>query len=440
MATAQALELEARRKAAAEEDDAPVRRTLLRGTLRAYTRELGLSTEDVLVLEYAPAVAPPTPGPSRAAPDWIGALAATEGFVLAGLYDGTLSLTPAASLLAAGDVSTAIGAPSPAHAGNVCAVAAVERARGGWAGVSAGADGVVAVWRCGAAGKGGPRLARAGTLANEGRVLGGVAVDPTGETVAGGDAEGGLIFWSLPAASAEAAAPEGGAGESAGGKRKRPAAGEAAVSAATASSLRLPAAHAVGTVVSSLAWLGSGTLASGGWDHTIVVTDVEAGGTALLTLRPGKVVTALTASAQGGAVASGHPDGCVRVWDPRGRGSGAGGDGDVIALSGLRASLTVPPVAGGQAGSSTTWVSSLSWAPSSAHYVAGTSYTGSVCLWDIRAPGAPLHAGQGMHEGRALASAWLGGKAGGGSLRILSGGADKRLRSLEVVFPELAIA
>ncbi len=54
-------------------------RTLLRGTLAKYIASLGLSTESILTLEYAPATTPPKPAPPQPLDDWVGGVDASEG-------------------------------------------------------------------------------------------------------------------------------------------------------------------------------------------------------------------------------------------------------------------------------------------------------------------------------------------------------------------------
>jgi WD40 repeat protein len=85
---------------------------------------------------------------------------------------------------------------------------------------------------------------------------------------------------------------------------------------------------------------------------------------------------------------------------------GGGGEG-----VGLRCTMT------GSGG----WVGDVSWAPASGHLVAAAAFDGAARLWDIRAPGAPLHELT-RHEGKALAVAWAG--TGG----VVTGGEDGKVR------------
>ncbi len=69
-----------------------------------------------------------------------------------------------------------------------------------------------------------------------------------------------------------------------------------------------------------------------------------------------------------------------------------------------------------------SWVSGVSWCPTSSHYIATSSYDGSTHLWDIRAPSSFLHQLT-KHDGKALAVCWSADGAG-----VASGGSDSRVR------------
>ena len=202
--------------------------------------------------------------------------------------------------------------------------------------------------------------------------------------------------------------------------------------------------------MTSLAWLSASSCASGSMDRGVCVWDVEAAALSS-SLRCGKAVTALTASPLGGLLASGHPDGVVRLWDSRGRSStaavsaelslaeaaavqgssegsaGGSSSSSSSAPAGLRASLS-------RSGSS-SWVSEVSWCPTAPHLLAACDFGGSAQLWDIRAPAAPL-AALTQHKDKALCMQWLwaAGGAGAGAggpqeLTLVSGGADRQLQS-----------
>jgi len=66
---------------------------LLRGSLRSHIRELGMSSERLLTIEYTTSLPRPSKGEDSSMPDWVGSVAAVLGddFV-AGCYDGRLRL------------------------------------------------------------------------------------------------------------------------------------------------------------------------------------------------------------------------------------------------------------------------------------------------------------------------------------------------------------
>jgi WD40 repeat protein len=226
------------------------------------------------------------------------------------------------------------------------------------------------------------------------------------------------------------------------------------------------------------------------------------------SLYAGKAALSVTASPLGSQLASSHADGCVRIWDWRGASSDDASGSSSSSISndegkadGLKATLqvhltTTPASAkaasttiaaaalafsassssgGGIAGKSSagvpdvslhdadsTFVSCVSWCPSSGHHVAVSSYTGVVSVWDVRSPAAPLFVvppGHQIEEGgsdesgkkgkkkekdgsssnkhaKALAVAWAGAvekaekeKAQAPQQLLVSGGSDKMLRS-----------
>lgn len=460
------------------------------------------------------------PEPPRA-DDWISAVAGCEGVVAAGLYNGQVQLHAAASLRRGGGASGAGPSVTlHAHAGAVSAAHAIDVAAGGGGSsssssssscallVTAGRDGVARLWRVDLGGAGGaaPGAVVATPLATLAcgacDALTSVAIDPTGRFVAAGDGRGGLFLWSAAAASSRNVCGGGGAG---GGedaapkssKRARPAPGALPPPPTRQPLLALPGAHAGMGPVTGVAWGGDGgaTLLSCGWgDAAVRVWGVAggdgeaeqdavgadaagagaagpaAGGAAsgarftltlqrLVPMPASQAPHALAASPSGSQFATAHGDGCVRVWSALETDEAGGSGGGGKAASGPRALLTLPATTSTTttSGGTTTWMSGLAWCPGSGHLLAGCSHSGSVALWDLRAPPHPLHAlhshhaagagagaggaGQQPQPAKALCVAWAGSRttgAGGGvsggggaldGLLVVSGGADNQLRA-----------
>lgn len=60
-------------------EEAPAPKVLLRTTLKKYLKQLKLSAEAAVTLEYAPTLQAPKQGPQEPAKDWIGAVEGSEG-------------------------------------------------------------------------------------------------------------------------------------------------------------------------------------------------------------------------------------------------------------------------------------------------------------------------------------------------------------------------
>jgi len=104
-----------------------------------------------------------------------------------------------------------------------------------------------------------------------------------------------------------------------------------------------------------------------------------------------------------GILVTADADGFVRGWDPR------SSDGSVIKMK-----LT----------GHKTWVSSISWGPSTQHYFVSGSQDNTLKIWDIRSS-APLHTVS-EHTDKVLTVDWCEKGI------IASGGADNMLRLNEL--------
>lgn len=413
-------------------DGAPPPRHLLRGSLRAYARDLGATSETVLSLEFAPALRAPVAGGSSRVPAPPIALASGALGVVAGLEDGSVIFSRVASIVAGDGTASR---PKIAHAGGVTGVALVDSSADGSDAnflATAGRDGVVRLWSVAST----PASLAMQSLAVECRgadgALGRVAVDPSRALVAAGDAAGTLHVWA-------ADLPQDGGGKGAtlvaGAKRVRGAGVGSGVIVDTIQRAPLASlvAHA-GTPVTGVAWCSATVVAAASWDRSVSVWDVDGGASAspLAVLRSTKPVTAVTASALGGLLATGHTDGVVRIWDSRGR---ASSDSPALALDapasapdssradGLRSTLSAPAAAGAAA-----WIGDVAWSTRNVHLVSAVDFSGGVKIWDARAPTAPL-AILHMHTGKAFAAAWA---RDGDADVLLTGGEDSVLRATKV--------
>ena len=400
-------------------DGPPPPRLLLRGSLRAYARNLGATGEVAFALDFARAVGPSAPGGIARMPDAVTALGAGgAGAVAVGLSNGYLLLARATTLSttfgsASSDATAAFARSDRAlHVGALTGVALADGTNGPLL-ATGGRDGAVRLWTVGGAASTAITVGdQVAELTGADGPVGRVAFDPSRATVAAGDGAGNVLVWS-----AEAAMVGVTVSGSKGGKRAR--GSNAAESALADRAPLISLAASAGTPQSAVAWCSSTTLAAGGMDSSVRVWDISAGGVTapLVTLRAKKPVTALAASALGGLLASGHTDGSIMLWDSRGR---AAADTPMLAVGGagahgLRATLR-GPVSG-------AWVADVAWVPAP-HLLLSADYSGAVSLWDVRAPAAPIST-VARHEGKVFAAVCVGGATG---LCVASGGEDATVR------------
>ena len=142
--------------------------------------------------------------------------------------------------------------------------------------------------------------------------------------------------------------------------------------------------------VSSAVWLNAGKVASGSWDYSVKIWDVESCA-CVQTFEGNKAVTSLTASHAsgmlGGMFVSGHCDPLIRVWDYR--------EGKMEGKKALK--------------SHSAWVSSVEWHPTSDFLFVSGSYDGSVKVWDVRSM-LPMHTVAKLHKDKVLCVKWCGDK------------------------------
>jgi ribosome biogenesis protein YTM1 len=163
--------------------------------------------------------------------------------------------------------------------------------------------------------------------------------------------------------------------------------------------------------ISALSWPESGTVYSGGWDHSVRRHDVETrtntdtynGSKAVYAVAAPAAVDAETdssSSSSSNVVAFGGADRVLRIWDTR-RVKGEG-----LAVKAYNAHEG--------------WISSIAWRPGSAYQLATGGHDGSVKVWDVRS-GVPLGSLV-QHDQKVLCVGWWGAQ------QLVSGGADCKLQ------------
>uniref|UniRef100_A0A7S2RRD9 Ribosome biogenesis protein WDR12 homolog n=1 Tax=Mucochytrium quahogii TaxID=96639 RepID=A0A7S2RRD9_9STRA len=377
---------------------------LVRASLEQQLSELGVSTETVVKLEYAPAVQEPELNAESEWPDWISCVdgrrsVSGRDVVVSGCYDGTVqvsSLVNQKSLVLADTIQ--------AHRYAVKSVCQFSDKYF----VTASKDGTAKLYQLDI------KTPSSSTKklkvdVTEKTVLKGHAgsvesVDAievgSHAIVASGGWDHAVCIWKT---SLDNGNETDGDGEQVGQKTKMRKTGENGVKHGSSQELEPATVFSEHTDnVSGVCWAkeNSATLYTGSWDHSIRVWDVP---TEKCTIHlPGnKVVTGISYSERKQLIASGSADHVIRLWDVR-------TTGDSIVKMQLR--------------SHKGWVSSVKWCPSNENILVSSSHDHTIKIWDIRS-NIPLHT-LAPHTNKVLTVDW---NCEGNML--FSGGADSMLRA-----------
>ncbi|XP_037279096.2 ribosome biogenesis protein WDR12 homolog [Rhipicephalus microplus] len=154
--------------------------------------------------------------------------------------------------------------------------------------------------------------------------------------------------------------------------------------------------------VTGVQWTDDKEVATCSMDHTLRLWDVDLGGMKS-QLVGSKAFLDIAYSRTNNQIISAHTDRHIRLWDVRSK------DGAMVTCT---------------YSSHFGWVSSVHWAPESAHHFVSGSYDGFMKHWDVRSPKAPLYDMTG-HEDKVLAVDWSLQKY------MISGGADCHMKIFE---------
>ena len=374
---------------------------IVTGSLRDLIARLQLSTENVLNIEYQPAMAAPEQGPpSFEAPDWISCIdGGVNNCCIVGCYDGI------ARVLDRDSLTTELGATGSVwHTAPIKAVALINGNSGALA-VTGSQDHTVVVWNADLSGVDGVSgkctlTPRAVGVAHEGEVSC-LAVDPERKFVCTGSWDKTAILWSLAASdddTSDANIIENEADGNERSKKRQKKSTEVEVPPRL-KSVSMFEGHK--DAVTGVAWASTRSLFTGSYDHNIVSWDVEAG-EQLNVLYGSKAVNDLDYNPRCALLASAHPDHIVRVWDPR-----------------IGAKEVAPVMLKSHSG----WVTSVRWSNHSEWYLTSVSNDSTIKVWDTRSS-LPLHTIANAHgDKNILCVDWSH------ESEILSGGADNKTSS-----------
>jgi ribosome biogenesis protein YTM1 len=304
--------------------DFTVNGRLLRSSLRKFITNHKLSSEDVITIEYMPAVSLSDESDSVEVPSWIGSLdGRIDSLLIAGCYDGQVKLLSKSSLNEVGAVA--------AHSEPIRAIRSWSDHSSGLNFIAtASKDQTVKCWRVSSAGASSTSSSKKNATQQQqyvteqiallsGHVNSVESVDvwESQQILLSGDWSGNIFGWNAGSLGTSADQTD----ETALKKKQKGSSGSAipAIVRDLKPSFNI---RAHSQSVSGLQAVGSTDAASKlfscSWDHALKEWDIGRQD-CVATFASSKVMTSLHYSDASGLVATSHPDGKVRLWDPRKR-------------------------------------------------------------------------------------------------------------------------
>ncbi|XP_061185739.1 ribosome biogenesis protein WDR12 homolog [Saccostrea echinata] len=351
----------------------------LRVPLDKHLEKKGVSSEDLIEIEFVERQPAPQPEDSLLHDDWVSCVQGCQECILSGCYDNTVRLwsTTGAPLLTI-----------PGHTAPVKCVTWLSGDDGPTCRFISGShDQTLLIWEWN---KQENSVECVHACRGHARSVDCVAVNEEKDKFVSGSWDNMLKLWSA-APVAEGDKEEEEETETATKKQKLTKKVQTRVPILTLSG------HKEG--ISSTEWLSRSEVCTASWDHTLRLWDMEKA-TQTSLIQGSKVILDLSFSPLNRQIIIASADRYIRLWDPR-----------VSHGTIIKCTYT----------SHNGWVSGVSWSPVNQFLFISGSYDCVMKLWDTRSPKSPLYNMSG-HEEKILAVDWSIPSL------LLSGAADNHLK------------
>ena len=359
-----------------------IQNRLVRTSLKKFIRTYQLNTEDVIVIEYMPAISLSDEGQTVDAPAWVGSLVLDHcNNVIAGCYDGQIQV-----LNEKKDIVSSV----QLHQEPIRCMTMFSDSSAKYL-ATASKDQTIKYWKIDnqkAGKKSTYSVVQYSNLSGHVNSVESLTYNNDG-IILSGDYNGNIFGWSttINADNVEKTSVK---------KKSKGNKGGNNPSVVDSKPILTIRGHA--QCISALLCPASNNnhLFSASWDHTLKIWDIERQD-CVTTYGGGKVITSIDYSPHNNLIATSHPDGRIRMWDTR-------LNSDNTSVQSFTSSS-----------STKQWISQVKWKPHADSVFASTDYDGALRVWDIRST-APLITNE-VHDGKALCLLWHENV-------ILSGGSD----------------
>ncbi|KYR01949.1 WD40 repeat-containing protein [Tieghemostelium lacteum] len=367
----------------------------IRTTLDKHIKNLQLTEETVITIEYLEAITEPKKEKECQHDDWISCSDGSSfGLICSGSYDLGVRVWKMDGQLMATGTGHLAGVKS------VKWLNAMNSDRQGYL-VSSGLDKSIRLWELN---KEGGSLRELATLKEHSGTVESISVSPDSERLISAGMDNKLKMWNINEIREQCTSGNGSAEVK---KKRKTASSTVGVSSEVkevTQSLASMDAHNQGITV--VDWSTQFQIFSGSMDHHLFLWDLTTMSKTLSINTPNPLHD-ISYSTESGLVATAHTDKTIRVYDPR------VDDSSKYQIQSLI--------------SHSSWVTSVNWQPNSQYNLCSASHDGTVKYWDIRTK-IPLYTIDNLKSGeKLLTSCWVSSSKTNTPL-IASGGTDSKLR------------